>query len=351
MIVSSSATRTRGCGESYPRPAPQAPTRLAVHQRLREHPRVAVGVVERRELDHALDLLRLAVELRPERLEVRARGNDVLDAEGRHGAAVLELLALAEADEDSAPRRAQLAPAVLVELVDDLEAERLAVPLDGPVEVRDVHGDHELPVVLERRRERFCGGLGHACSSLLEFVLTCFYTRYSFVSIPDLIALFHHRWSAPVLAELLRQKGSRFAALAGTLGVGSDSLRRALDSLLALGLVARNPGYGHPLRPEYVLTRGRQEDRASAARSCSRRTRTTVLLRKWSLPVLAALGRPARFSELRASVPGVTPRALALALEDLPGGRACRAAHRGRVPAACALRADAAGRRLQRIVA
>jgi DNA-binding HxlR family transcriptional regulator len=136
------------------------------------------------------------------------------------------------------------------------------------------------------------------------------------VSISDLIALFHNRWSAPVLAELRRQRGSRFAALAGALGVGRESLRRSLDSLLALGLVARNPGYGHPLRPEYVLTE-RGED---VARRCSELLSTTpdeLFLRKWSLPVVAALTRPMRFSELRSSLPGVTPRALALALKDL----------------------------------
>jgi DNA-binding HxlR family transcriptional regulator len=33
--------------------------------------------------------------------------------------------------------------------------------------------------------------------------------------------------------------------------------------------------------------------------------------------VLAALGRPARFSELRTALPGVTPRGPALALKDL----------------------------------
>ena len=40
------------------------------------------------------------------------------------------------------------------------------------------------------------------------------------MSTAELIAIFHHRWSAPVLAELLRRNGSRFAALSGTLGVG-----------------------------------------------------------------------------------------------------------------------------------
>ena len=136
------------------------------------------------------------------------------------------------------------------------------------------------------------------------------------MSIPDLIALFHHRWSAPVLAEILRQKGSRFAALTGNLGVGRESLRRTLDSLLALGLVGRNPGYGHPLRPEYVLT----ERGESVARRCASLLAANddeILLRKWSLPVLAALDGPVHFSELRAALPGVTPRSLALALKDL----------------------------------
>lgn len=182
------------------------------------------------------------------------------------------------------------------------------------------------------------------------FILTRFYTRYSFVSIPDLIALFHHRWSAPVLAELLRQKGSRFAALAGTLGVGSDSLRRALDSLHALGLVARNPGYGHPLRPEYILT----ENGKRIAQRCAKLLAASdddVLLRKWSLPVLAALGRPARFSELRASVPGVTPRALALALKDLQAAELVERRIEDAYPPRALYLPTPQGRRLQRIVA
>jgi DNA-binding HxlR family transcriptional regulator len=185
---------------------------------------------------------------------------------------------------------------------------------------------------------------------LVVSVVTCFYTRYSFVSIPDLIALFHHRWSAPVLAQILAQKGSRFAALAGTLGVGSDSLRRALDSLLALGLVARNPGYGHPLRPEYILTdRGR-----SVAQRCARLLAAAdedVLLRKWSLPVLAALDRPARFSELRAAVPGVTPRALTLALKDLQSANLVERRVEDAYPPRAVYSATTHGRRLQRIVA
>ena len=170
------------------------------------------------------------------------------------------------------------------------------------------------------------------------------------MSIPDLIALFHHRWSAPVLAELLRQKGSRFAALAGHLGVGRESLRRTLDSLLDLGLVARNPGYGHPLRPEYVLTaRGRQ-----VAERCSKLLAAAadedVLLRKWTMPVLAALTGPARFSELRAELPGVTPRALALALKYLQWAGLVERRVEDAYPPTALYAATSDGRRLRRIV-
>jgi len=47
-------------------------------------------------------------------------------------------------------------------------------------------------------------------------------------------------------------------------------------------------------------------------------------LKKWPLPGLRALGerdRPIRFSELRAALPGVTSRALALALKELSAAR------------------------------
>src|SRR6266511_3528055 len=136
-------------------------------QRLREHPCVAVGIVEGRQLDHAFDLVRVAVETRVQRLEVLAGSVDVLDAEGRHRAAMLQLLDLAEPDRDPAPRSLDLAPAVLLEAVLELEAERLPVPLDRGLEVGHVDGDDELPVVIDRRRRLLGLGLSHRC--LLSF--------------------------------------------------------------------------------------------------------------------------------------------------------------------------------------
>jgi DNA-binding HxlR family transcriptional regulator len=135
--------------------------------------------------------------------------------------------------------------------------------------------------------------------------------------VSTLVALCHHRWSLPVLEEIGRTRGSRFATLTGRLGVTGESLRRTLAYLQDQGIVVRNPGYGHPLRPEYVLT---AEGRRVAPRAhellAALAGREDVGLKKWSLPVLAELTEPRRFSELRAALPA-TARALAIALRDL----------------------------------
>lgn len=132
-----------------------------------------------------------------------------------------------------------------------------------------------------------------------------------------LVTLCHHRWSLPVLAEIGRTGGSRFATITGRLGVTGESLRRTLAYLQGEGLVERNPGYGHPLRPEYVLTPAGSRVAPHAREMLRALTgREGVGLKKWSLPVLAALAGPRRFSELRAELP-VTARGLALALKEL----------------------------------
>ena len=136
-----------------------------------------------------------------------------------------------------------------------------------------------------------------------------------------LVLLFHNRWSVPILAELRRQRGSRFVTLARTLGLSRESLRRTLAVLIDSGLVGRNPGYGHPLRPEYVLTRAGER----LAVGCGplvdalRQERLDEIgLKKWSMPVVLALAEgPRRFSELREALATVSPRALTLALKDL----------------------------------
>jgi len=136
-------------------------------------------------------------------------------------------------------------------------------------------------------------------------------------------ALFHYRWAVPILAELHHTQGSKFVTLTNRLGVGRDSLRRTLDVLIARGWVIRNPGHGHPMRPEYVLTAAGLR----LAPWCSRFTALMralgieeVGLRKWSMPIALALQRGlGRFSEIKAFLPGLTSRALTLALKELQG--------------------------------
>src|SRR6267142_347701 len=120
------------------------------------------------------------------------------------------------------------------------------------------------------------------------------------MSTDDLIELFHHRWAPPALALLSERGGARFVELQRRLGVGRESLRRAIDALVGQGLVRRNEGYGHPLRPEYVLTASGRRAAGSAARVLAV-GRAETLLRKWSVPVLVEVRDERRFSELRAS--------------------------------------------------
>src|SRR5215211_4726683 len=119
------------------------------------------------------------------------------------------------------------------------------------------------------------------------------------MSTADLISLFHHRWAPPALAQLARRDGVRFVELQNRLGVGRESLRRALDALLELGYARRNPGYGHPLRPEYLVTDAGRRAGAACA-SVLEAGDQDLLLRKWSVPTLAELDVDRRFSELRA---------------------------------------------------
>lgn len=147
--------------------------------------------------------------------------------------------------------------------------------------------------------------------------------------------LSRHRWALPILAYLQATSGSRFVPLANELGLSRDALRHTLAALTEAGLVLPNPGYGHPLRPEYVLTeRGRRVAPicASLLRALRQAGVEEVGLKKWSVPIIAALTSERRYGELRRAV-GATPRALTLALKELVGsGLVERRVHDGFPP-------------------
>ena len=131
----------------------------------------------------------------------------------------------------------------------------------------------------------------------------------------------HHGWVIPVIALLGQGRGARFAVLQHRLAIARTTLSRALNAATRLDLLMRNPGYGHPLRPEYLLTpRGE-----TVAPACGDVVEAAASLeppelgrRKWTLPMLAALETGgSRWSHLQERLPGCSPRALAQSLDEL----------------------------------
>lgn len=140
---------------------------------------------------------------------------------------------------------------------------------------------------------------------------------------PDpLIRLFHFRWTVPTLAAFDDLGGqAKFVTLLSRLEVSRSSLQRTLEALIAARLVRRNPGYGHPMRPEYLLTSPGRRVAAASAVLMARLERLGIIelaLRKWSLPLAGAMANSGgRFNRLQAELGSVTPRALAQSLRDL----------------------------------
>ena len=129
------------------------------------------------------------------------------------------------------------------------------------------------------------------------------------------------RWLVPLMALIGEQEGARFAALRARLGLSRSALTASLAHLQEAGWLRRNPGHGHPLRPEYILTKKGAPIAAFAMKVMAERARLGLepaQLPRWSLPLIATLGRDrARFSALRASLAPVTPRALSLTLKQM----------------------------------
>lgn len=136
-----------------------------------------------------------------------------------------------------------------------------------------------------------------------------------------LVELVHHRWNIPIVAELYKRSGAKFVTMAKALGVGRASLSASLSDLIELGFVMKNPGHGHPMRPEYVLTdTGKKigEDCLRLRHLLRRRNEEDVAFRKWTLPLVAAIGDDTRrFNEVQLILPDASPRAITLGLKSM----------------------------------
>jgi DNA-binding HxlR family transcriptional regulator len=140
----------------------------------------------------------------------------------------------------------------------------------------------------------------------------------------DIRTLGERRWSVPVLAALAEEGGgARFVLLLNRVGCARSALASTLDHLKASEWVERNPGHGHPLRPEYLLT----AKGAAIARQATKIEAVSTELnlkpmafQRWTLPLTFELrASPRRFTQLKSELVPATPRALSLTLKQMMG--------------------------------
>ncbi|WP_184561695.1 winged helix-turn-helix transcriptional regulator [Sulfitobacter undariae] len=123
-------------------------------------------------------------------------------------------------------------------------------------------------------------------------------------------------WALPILANLHAGIAGRQATLLTATGASRTAFSKSMDHLIEIGLLERNPGHGHPLRPEFRLTplgKGAAE-MAHNIHSVTRGEDQTLLRRTWTVPILTSLYRPRHFNEIRGTLPAITDRALSQSL-------------------------------------
>lgn len=140
-------------------------------------------------------------------------------------------------------------------------------------------------------------------------------------SLEDHIRLAQGRWTAALLADLAAHGGARFVELLNRMGVSRDSLSRTLEAAASQGWVERNPGYGHPLRPEYILTAEGKRMALLAAQIDRARNAVGIErggLARWSVPIIWSINAGnRRFNELSRALRPASPRALSQGLRRL----------------------------------
>lgn len=135
-----------------------------------------------------------------------------------------------------------------------------------------------------------------------------------------LVKLMERAWALDILAVLNAGVPARQAPLIAATGAGRTAFGQSLEHLIALGVLERNPGHGHPLRPEFRLTAtgARLAPMADAILDTVPGAGEQALLRRrWTVPVLAVAHTPRRFSDLKAGLGKITDRALSQSVDHL----------------------------------
>ncbi|UWQ50824.1 winged helix-turn-helix transcriptional regulator [Leisingera caerulea] len=126
-------------------------------------------------------------------------------------------------------------------------------------------------------------------------------------------------WAMPILSCLHSGVAGRQAPLLAATGAGRTAFAQSMDHLIEIGLIERNPGYGHPLRPEFRLTQSGISAAAIAHKiyDVSAKEDQPLLRRSWTLPILTSLRTPSHFSGIKRNLPAITDRALSQSLKSM----------------------------------
>jgi len=134
-----------------------------------------------------------------------------------------------------------------------------------------------------------------------------------------LVNIASRAWAFPILWSLHNGTAGRQAPLLVATGAGRTAFTQSMDHLVEIGMTERNPGHGHPLRPEFRLTKKGKEVAAIAnqIKTAVDDSEHEVIRRAWTLPILAELKAPRHFNELKRHLPSITDRALSQALKSM----------------------------------
>jgi DNA-binding HxlR family transcriptional regulator len=126
-------------------------------------------------------------------------------------------------------------------------------------------------------------------------------------------------WALPILSTLHVGVPGRQATLLTATGASRTAFAQSMDHLIKIGMLERNPGYGHPLRPEFRLTQLGSTAAAIAhqIQGVTADEDQDLLRRSWTVPVLTSLHTSSHFNEIKRSLPTITDRALSQSLRSM----------------------------------
>ncbi|MGR3636519.1 MAG: winged helix-turn-helix transcriptional regulator [Shimia sp.] len=126
-------------------------------------------------------------------------------------------------------------------------------------------------------------------------------------------------WALPILSKLHSGVAGRQAPLLVATGASRTAFAQSMEHLITLGLLERNPGYGHPLRPEFRPTKQGVTAAAMAYKiqNVAADHDQDLLRKSWTLPVLASLHSPNHFNDIKRNLQTISDRALSQSLKSM----------------------------------